>query len=369
MPGEEATPPAVARALIGSALGVRRGEHVVVVSWSHTLPWATACVTEARRVGAPALLLLEDEAAFWHSVEGSASPRRWAGVARPVRGALAQADALVYFPGPADRPRLRALPPHLLAPFTGADEEWLSLARRNRLRSARCLLGYASDAQAEHWGVPGAMWRSQLIRGITEVDYGALQKDGQRAAALLLKGRELRLTAGNGTDLTLRLRGRLPWVDDGAVDAEDRRRGRWVSAAPAGSVVVSVDETSAEGMVVANRPSFLSPGRVDGGQWEVEAGRLRNYWYTEGGEAFESDFAVAPRGRETVSLFAIGLNSALAPGVPQAEDEEAGTVTLAIGGNTLYGGRNRCRFLSWITVGEATVAVDGAPLCDRGKIL
>jgi len=369
MAAEEATPPAVARALIGSALGVRRGEHVVVVSWNHTLPWATACITEARRLGAPALLLLEDEPTFWRSVEGAPPARRWAGLSRPVRAALAHADAMVYFPGPADRPRLHALPSHLLAPFVGADEEWLSAARRTRLRVVRCLLGYASDAQADHWGVPGAMWRSQLIRGITEADYGVLRKDGRRAAALLAKGRELHLSAANGTDLTLRLRGRAPWIDDGSVDAEDRRRGRWVSAAPAGSVVVAVDESSSEGMAIANRPSFLSPGRVDGGQWEVAEGKLRNYWYTEGGEAFETEFARAPRGRETVGLFALGLNPALPPGVPQAEDQEAGTVTLAIGGNTLYGGRNRCRFLSWITIGEATVAVDGAPLCDRGKVL
>jgi hypothetical protein len=353
MTPDEATPPAVARALVSSALGVRRAEHVVVVSWNHTLPWAAACVTEARRVGARALLLLEDEAAFWRSVESSSSSRRWAGMSRPVRAALERADALVYFPGPADRPRLHALPPALLAPFVGADDEWLSAARRARLRAVRCLLGYASDAQAEHWGVPGAMWRSQLIRGITEVDFGALQRDGRRAASLLLKG----------------LRGRVPWVDDGIVDADDRRRGRVMTAAPAGSVVVAVDEASAEGMVVANRPSFLSPGRVEGGQWEVEGGKLRNYWYTEGGEAFETEFARAPRGRETVALFALGLNPELAPGVPQAEDEEAGTVTIAVGGNTLYGGRNRCRFLSWLTIGEATVAVDGAPLCDRGKVL
>ena len=369
MVAEEATPPAVARALVGSALGVRRGEHVVVASWNHTIPWAAACVTESRRLGAPATLLLEDEGAFWHSVEGVSLSRRWAGLPRPARAALVQADALVYFPGPADRPRLHALPPHLLGPLIGADEEWFSVARRARLRTVRCLLGYASDAQAEHWGVPGAMWRSQLIRGITEVDYGLLRKDGTRAAALLRNGRELRLTAANGTDLTLRLRGRIPWVDDGAVDAEDLRRGRHLTAAPGGSVVVAVDERSAEGMVVANRPSFLSPGRVEGGQWEVSAGKLRNYWYTEGGEAFETEFARAPRGRETVGLFALGLNPALAPAVPQAEDQEAGTVTVAIGGNTIYGGRNRCRFLSWITVGEATVAVDGAPLCDRGKVL
>ncbi len=369
MASDEATPPAVARALVGSALGVRRDEHVVVASWNHTLPWATACVTEARRIGARAVLLLEDEGAFWHSVDGSAASRRWAGLSRPVRSALERADALVYFPGPADRPRLHALPPHLLAPFLGADDEWLAAARGARLRAVRCLLGYASDAQADHWGVPGAMWRSQLIRGITDVDYGTLRKDGRRAERLLLEGRELRLTAANGTDLKLRLRGRRPWVDDGSVDADDRRRGRVMSAAPAGSVVVAIDETSAEGMAVANRPSFLSPGRVEGGQWEVQGGRLRNYWYTEGGEAFETEFARAPRGRETVALFALGLNSALPPGVPQAEDQEAGTVTLAVGGNTLYGGRNRCRFLSWITIGEATVAVDGAPLCDRGKVL
>jgi len=259
--------------------------------------------------------------------------------------------------------------PHLLSPFVGADDEWLALARKSRLRAARCLLGYASDAQAEHWHIPGAMWRSQLIRGITEVDYAALRKDGLRAASLLAKGRELRLTAANGTDLKLRLRGRTPWLDDASIDAEDQRRGRWVAAAPGGSVVVAIDEASAEGMVVANRASFLPRGRVEGAQWEVAGGRLRNYWYTEGSESFESEFARAPRGRETVSLFALGLNPQLAPGVPQAEDQEAGTVTLAIGGNTLYGGRNRCRFLSWITVGEATVAVDGAPLCDRGKVL
>src|SRR5208282_4553507 len=295
MTPDEATPSAVARALVGGALGVRRGEHVVVVSWNHTLPWATACVREARRVGARPLLLLEDEGAFWRSVDGAPSSRRWSGLSPPVRAALEHADALVYFPGPADRPRLHALPPHLLAPFLGTDEDWVAAARSARLRAVRCLLGYASDAQAEHWGVPGAMWRSQLIRGITEVDYGDLAKDGRRAARLLRTGRELRLTAANGTDLTLRLRGRVPWVDDGSVDADDRRRGRVMSAAPAGSV---------EGMVVANRPSFLSPGKVEGGQWEVQAGKLRNYWYTEGGEAFESEFARAPRGRETVALFA-----------------------------------------------------------------
>jgi|HubBroStandDraft_1064217.scaffolds.fasta_scaffold16484_2 leucyl aminopeptidase (aminopeptidase T) len=369
MPSGEATPPAVARALLGSALALKRGEHLAVVSWNHTLPWASACVAEARRIGARPFLVLEDEDAFWRSMELAPSSAGWSHLPAPVAAAVARSDALVYFPGPADRPRLRRLPTRQHTPFLGADDEWLRRTRRAGLRGVRCLLGYASDAQAERWAVPGAMWRSQLIRGITDVDYGDLSRAAQRTAALLQKGRSLRLTAPNGTDLTLRLRGRTPWVDDGRVDRDDRRRGRTLATSPAGSVVVSVEEGSAEGTVFANRPSYLSSGRVTGAQWEVENGRLRNYWYSEGAETFEEEFESAPPGREVVALFALGLNTALAPGVPQAEDMEAGTATIAIGGNTLYGGRNRCRYLSWITVGEATVAVDGQPLADRGKVL
>jgi leucyl aminopeptidase (aminopeptidase T) len=369
MTGDEASPPAVARVLLGNSLAVTRGEHVVIVSWNHTLAWASACVAEARRLGARPFLLLEDETAFWRSLDLAPGVRTWSGLSAPVRAAVARADALVYFPGPADRPRLHALPPNLLAPFLGSEDEWLHQTRLAHVRGVRCLLGYASDAQAEHWGVPGAMWRSQLIRGITDVDYAWLGRTAARAARLLARGRELRVMAPNGTDVRLQLRGRSPWVDDGRVDAQDRRTGRTLTAAPSGSVVVAVDERATEGTAVANRPSFLSGGRAEGGEWEIEGGRLRNYWYTEGGEAFETEFAAAPRGRETVSLFALGLNPALPAGVPQAEDQEEGTVTLAIGGNTLYGGRNRCRYLSWLTIGEATVAVDGAPLSDRGKIL
>jgi leucyl aminopeptidase (aminopeptidase T) len=364
-----ASPPAVARALVDSALALRKNEHLVVLSWNHTLPWASAVVAEARRIGAHPVLVLEDETAFWRALDHARSTTGWSVLPRTARAALRQADALLYFPGPADRPRLRGLPSDLLAPLLGHDELWLAPRSRDGPRRVRCLLGYASDATAEAWGVPGAMWRSQLLRGISEADYPRIAEAGRRAERLLSRGRELRVTGDDGTDVRLRLRHRPAWVDDGRVDPNDRRLGRIVATSPPGLVAVAVDERSAVGTAVATRPSFLSTGRVAGGQWEIEGGRLRNYWYSDGGEAFEAEFAAAPRGRETVGLFALGLNGALAAGVPHAEDEEEGTVTLAIGGNSVYGGANRCRYLSWIAIGGATVAVDGVPLCDRGQLL
>lgn len=369
MPPNGASPQAVARALVGPAFDLRKGEHLVVLSWNHTLPWAAAVVAEARRVGARPLLFLEDESAFWRAVELSRSPLPWTTLPRTARAAIRSADALLYFPGPADWPRLRSLPHELGAPLSGHDDLWLTPRSGTGPRRLRCLLGYASEPASGFWGVPGAMWRSQLLRAISDADYGAIAAAGRRVERLLTLGRNVQITGDDGTDVRLRLRRRSPWVDDGRVDTQDRRRGRAVATAPAGSVVVAVDERSASGTAVASRPSFLAGGRVAGGQWEIEGGRLRNYWYSEGAEAFETEFAAAPRGRETVALLGIGLNGALAGGVPHAEDEEEGAVTLAIGGNAMYGGANRCRYLSWITIGKATVAVDGVPLCDRGQLL
>jgi len=369
MARETASPETVGRTLVGEGLRLRRGEELVVASWTHTLPWAAACVTEARRRGGRATLVLEDETAFWRSVEVAPTTRGWSGLSAGVRAAVRAADALVYFTGPADRPRFHSLPPLQLAPFHEADEEWYRLSRAHGIRGIRCLLGYASDAQGEHWGVPGALWRNQLLRGIAEADPVRLRTDGAKVARALAKGKEIHLTAANGTDVRLKLRHRVPWVDDGRAGPTDRMPHPPIATAPAGMVAVAVDETATHGTALANRPSFLTGGRVEGGQWDLENGRLSNYWYTDGGPAFDSEFGRAPRGRETLGLLAVGLNHALAPGVPQAEDAEGGTVTLAIGGNTMYGGTNRCAFLSWLTVGEATIAVDGVPLLDRGEIL
>ncbi len=369
MRSEESTPASVARVLVNDALHVKRGEDVVIETWNHTLVWAAATVAETRRVGGHPLLLLEDESAYWKSLDLAPAIARWGKMGAHESAALRRADAYLYFPGPADRPRLHDLPAAQLSPILRADDVWTSALRHAGVRALRCMLGYSSDQQADRWGVPGAMWRSQLLRGIAETDYRQVRRDAQRVAQRLRAGREVRITASNGTDLTLRLKGRPPWIDDGIVDHTDLRAGRNIATAPPGAVVVAIDERSAQGTAIASRPSYLSEGRADGGQWEVQGGRLLQYWYTDGANAFEAEFGRAPRGREIVSLFSIGVNAHLPAGVPQAEDNEAGAVTLALGGNSLYGGTNRCAFLSWIVIGEATIAVDGKALCDRGSIL
>jgi len=360
---------ALAKALITGALRVKPGENVVIETWNHTLDYARACVVETRRVGAHPLLWLEDEPAYWRSIEEAPAVKGWAKPGEHEWAALERSHAYVFFPGPADRPRLNQQPAKRTEELLAYNGDWYRRAKKARLRGVRSVLGYASDAQAERWGVSGVAWRDQLLRAATEVDLEAIHTDAKRAAQKLKAGSELRITAPNGTDVTLKLRGRTPFVDDGSVTSEDLAIGANMTVSPPGTVLVAVDEKSAEGIAIANRPSYLRPGRVEGGQWEAKGGKVSNIWYTEGQAEFDAAFQAAPKGKDNLSIFSIGLNSALDPGVPQVEDQEAGAVTLGIGGNAAYGGTNKCPFLSWIVIGEATVAVDGKPLCDRGKLL
>jgi leucyl aminopeptidase (aminopeptidase T) len=358
---------ALARVLIGTALGVKRGENVIIETWTHTLPYATACVTEARRRGALPVLLYEDEGAYWRSWELVAK-RDLGRVGTHEWSALAKAHAYVFFPGPADRMRQRAVQRDFRQ-SVAYNSEWYRRAKAAHLRGVRSMLGYASDEMAAQYRVDGPTWREQLIRGSVQADPAAIKREVARISAKLLKGKDVRVMASNGTDLTLGLKGRKPIGDDGIVDASDVKAGNNVAVAPPGFVAVAMDEKSAHGLVVANRPSYLPRGRVDGGQWEFEHGQMVSGSFTDGGETFERMSEEASPGWNRGAFFSIGVNPALDPGTPQVEDQEAGAVAIGIGGNAGYGGSNSNPFLAWLIVGEATVALDGKPLVDRGKLL
>ena len=358
---------ALARVLLGSALGVKRGENVIIETWTHTLPYATACVTEARRRGALPLLLYEDEATYWRSWE-AASKRDLGRVGTHEWSALAKAHAYVFFPGPADMARSRTDPKDFRQ-SVAYNQEWYRRAKAARLRGVRSVLGYASDETAARFRVEGPTWREQIVRGAVQADSMAIKRDVARIQTRLLKGKELRVMAQNGTDLTLKLKGRRPIADDGVVDASDVKAGNNVAVSPPGYVAVAIDEKSAHGLVVANRPSFPRPGRLDGGQWEFDQGQMVSSSYTDGGEIFERMTQEASPGWNRGAFFSLGVNPALDPGVPQVEDQEAGAVAIGIGGNAAYGGAISNPFLAWLIVGEATVALDGKPLVDRGKLL
>ncbi|EQD49963.1 peptidase M29, aminopeptidase II, partial [mine drainage metagenome] len=245
----------LARSVLTRNLEVKAGENVIVEGWSHTLPWAVALVREARRLGAHPILLYEDEAAFWDSVDakedevlGAAPTHEWA--------ALAKTNVYIHLWNVGDRIRMDALPPKRVAKLFGFNDKWYDAAHSAKLRGTRLDIGRPFPNLAEAYGIDLATWTQQVFEGAV-VDPAELEKRGEPIAKALERGRTVRIHDEAGTDLTLRLSGGEAVRDFGRVTRADRAsRFRILNFLPAGAVRIALDPRVADGTIRANRASF-----------------------------------------------------------------------------------------------------------------
>ncbi|MCI4354829.1 MAG: aminopeptidase [Thermoplasmata archaeon] len=357
----------LARRVLADNLKVRKGESVLIESWTHSLPYARAFVQEARRLGARPNVLYEDEAAWWDSIKAN----RLGGfktLSDAERGALEGTDVYIYFWGPEDRPRLQGMPDSLQEKVTGFNEEWYRVAHKAGVRGCRMTLGQATDSAAKRLGVNGAQWRSRMVRA-GSVDTETLVRKGRATAKMLESGQELRIRHPNGTDLRLALSRVHTRVDSGRLDAAALKRQYGMLANnPSGQVLAAIDGGAAEGTVVSNRPVFLGYERYEGIRWTFSDGHLTERSYATGGKVFERDFGKAPKGRDELGLISVGLNPESKELIP-LEDTEEGAVLFGIGNNGFVGGKIRIPFQGYALLGGATVEVDGTPIARSGRVL
>jgi len=366
---DSSTDPAttMARNILKNTLRVRRGENVTIEAWSESLPWAKSFVTEARRMGANPLLLYEDEPTFWDAVEtgnargtGRVGDHEWA--------ALAKSSAYVFFFGPSEWPRYEKIPTKKTVGVAAYNPEWYRRAAKAKLRGARMYLGRTSQLAADRWKLDLEAWREELVRA-SLVPPADLHRLGARVGERMRKGKQVKLSHSNGTEITFRL-GRFPiQLDDALVDPSDLKAGNNMATIPGGVVGVAIDHTSADGVAVGNHTVYPDTGPVSGARWEFSEGHLRNLSYTSGGGPIQAGYAKAPRaGRDRLSYFSVGLNPEISH-LPQMEDQELGAVMLRIGGNAFVGGKNTSPFGTWMVLKGADLAIDGKPVLEEGHIV
>ncbi|MGI0071398.1 MAG: hypothetical protein ACRECT_04940 [Thermoplasmata archaeon] len=360
---------AFARNVLQHSLRLKRGENLLVETWDATLPWAESVVLEARILGARPLMVVEDEATYWKSVEAAAANLGQVGTHEWA--AVKATHAHIYFYGPLDTDRYEGLSPSVWNRIDAVDHEWFRLIERYGIRSVRFDLGATNESRARRFGIDLDAWRREMIDA-SSIDPRTLQRDGARVAQRLRRGKEVTIAHPNGTDLTLHLAGRRPKVDDGVVDEADLRAGNPATVMPSGVVTVAVDEGYAEGTLVSNASGAMfvrgaeTPLRE--GTWEFRRGRLTEYSYQLGAEAFRRAYARLGSGKDRPGLLSIGLNAAITS-IPNLFDQERGVVTVAIGRNSFLGGSTRTpHFSAYQSVRGATVEVDGQTVIDRGEL-
>jgi len=358
-----------ARNIVTKYLKVRPGENTIIESWDHTMPLAKAMVDEVRRAGGKTLHIHEDEDAWWRAIDrkqarllGQSSAPEWA--------ALNAADVYVHFWGPSDTDRLDKLPEKTFDKALGWFEPWYPAARKAGLRGARVTIGFATDGRAKQWGLDRAKWQDRILRACL-ADPVKMARSGARLFRALSRGKRVRITHTNGTDLEVALAGGAPRLQDGTPHPRDKRYGPsdMLSGIPGGRIDVALDSKTAEGTFHANRRTNIWWHWTAGGTLQFSNGKLTSYSFAEGEEEFTDWYRRGTAGKDRTGALTFGLNPA-AKDVPNLETVERGSVTLVLGRNRqLDGGTNPTNYMDWISLAGAQVEIDGTPVIRAGKLL
>jgi len=354
---------AMVRNVLTSTLDVQPGDDVIVETWDHGLPIAGAFIYKLRELGARPMLLFEHEETFWKSAQtlpedklGKVGEHEWATVEK--------AKGYVFIPGPADFLKMWKNRSKFGAATT-YNQEWYERAKRSRLKAARIALGYATQQRARAYKIPLVSWQRMLIAA-SSVDFAELKGKVAKLASLMRNG-EVRLTAPNGTNLTLRLAGRDAFQDDCIVDSEDLDHGRNVANIPGGDVLACPDETYAEGSVVFDRPTPFMGKWVGGVRLDFRNGLLSNYRGRLNANLLKTAYEKASGERERIATIGVGVNSQVRTGFLQ-DSLASGVVTVGIGGNDDIGGANKTDFYLAGVITKAKLTVDGNTVVRNGKL-
>jgi leucyl aminopeptidase (aminopeptidase T) len=351
---------AFARAVLTKYLQVRPGENVTIEGWSRMLPYASALARETRRLKAYPLVLYEDEEGYWDSVDaredevlGAAPSHEWA--------ALGKTDVYIHMWNAGDRLRMEKLGEKRGGKLFGWNPAWYKAAAKAGLRGSRLDIGRPFPNLAKVYGVDIGKWRDQLVDA-TLVSPEQMYATGAPIARALERGRRIRIHDDRGTDLTLGLAHRPARVEVGRVTPKDKKFPfSMLSLLPAGNVRVALDESVADGTIIANRASYNDTGMSTGGWFEFRKGRLVGHGYATGAKLFDKDFAKGGKGRDRPGYLAIGLNPQL-HNTPQLEDREAGAITVSVGNNAFIPGgkgKNAAKSGGIVVNVGATLEVDG----------
>ncbi|HEV2317126.1 MAG TPA: aminopeptidase [Thermoplasmata archaeon] len=350
-----------ARAILTQNLKVRPGENVIIEGWSRMIPWATALARETRRLKAFPLVFYQDEDSYWDSVDareddvlGATPAHEWA--------AVAKADVYIHMWNAGDRLRQDKLGEKRNAKLFGWNPAWYKAATKAGLRGSRLDIGRPFPSLATVYGVDQAAWMDQLIEA-SLVDPDEMIAAAKPIAKALEKGRRVHITSDNGTDLTLGLARRRARIDAGRVSNEDKKVPfGMLNILPAGVVRVALDESVADGKVVANRASYNDIGMSTGGVLEFRKGRLVRHHFDEGAAFFDKPYAKGGKGRDRPGYLGVGLNPKL-HNTPQMEDREAGALTITVGNNQFVpGGKNKANFGGIVVLAGARLEIDGKPI-------
>jgi len=345
---------------------VQPNEQVTVTTWDHTLDYAEAIALEIEKASGISTTTLMGNNFYWSYLKGVPEEQFY----RRQKGFLSlldHTDAMIQLGGPQDPAEYARIPKERAAKMIRGQQAIGDKFVEKKIRTLTVPIGLVTRERAKTYGFDYNNWL-RIFNNSIDVEYSKIAKQGEQLASKLRAGKNVRLTAENGTDLSFQLKGRPVHISDGVLDKADLDRGTLFETLPAGVLENAPDEDSAEGVVQFDQPSALAGKMLRGLRWEFKAGHLTNYSATANLDSFRELYENAEGEKNRFARVAIGLNPRAEPIGFFTDRLVQCMVSIGIGGNNGIGGDNKTVYGSEGSLRNATLEVDGSRIIANGRI-
>ncbi len=352
----------LAHRIVTTSVAVRPGEVVVITGGKHTIPLMEALAIETQKAGGMAAILLSSDKVV-RSLNVDVPEQFLTQEPRYFAEWLKRADVFITLPTASDIKALDAgVPATRLAKVNEAGQFLPPLLDDMKFRELD--ISYPTRERGASWGIEGQTYVTMMWNAIG-ADYQRIAQQGDALRDMLQGAKSVHVTSPSGTDVTFAVEGRPAFVDEGVITAEKAKGKKFLArdvGLPGGTVFMAPLETSANGRVVVPRVQcrFLT---MTGVSFEFKDGKLENLKATKGLNCLNELMSASGGPTNVIGGFSIGLN-------PGLKVHEEGNAAYSIGDNQLLGGGNITsgNFGFGFPIRDATVAIDGKTVVERGKL-
>jgi aminopeptidase len=371
----------LASRVLAAAGGISPGEIVMLDGGLHTVPFMEAVAVEVMRAGGvPAVYVRTDRLSRAYFTE---RPGQLVAISDSADAVLyghelGYASVFINFPQSEDS---EALWQEMSADTARMRLFTASWARtqpridslRNRSRARFVYVNYPPTRSATRRSGMDAAEFTRMQWSAVTTDQQRMTRAGRVIADLLERGRMMRITTANGTDLRIPLAGRPPAVNAGVMPAgfpaAQLASLRTVSL-PGGQVSVAPLETGGAGRAVLRR-SDCGGGTLVNARFQLQAGRLVGFSADSGAACVTAYLSGNTTPADRIGYVLIGLNPglhAVAAGSGYFPWSGSGIVHLGIGNNADLGGNNSTPAGMAFAIVDATLEIDGQVVLREGRL-
>lgn len=366
-------PPAIdtaklAEQLVGKTANVKEGDVVEIIGSPADMALMEDVAVAVRVRGAFPLLRVNSDSLAKKMI--ATVPATWDAQVSTLEMGLAKLVKVMIIIPPVRDPNLEdALPPERRAALAKADMPANELRLKRGVRMVELGNGFfPTPARAKLLGLGEAELTKIFWDGVS-ADYTAVEAKAKALKTQLAAGGVVRITHPNGTDLTLKVKGRKVLTSDGIISDADIKAGGanatvWL---PAGEVFVAPVPGSIEGKIVDDR--MVHEGKeLTGVTVEVKKGKITSITATAGWDAVKGRYDVAGPGKNEIGVLDLGINPAIKTSGKLESWVGAGMVSIGAGNNLWAGGTNKEPFGLVFQLPGTTVTLDGKVMVKDGAL-